>query len=953
MKTFLLSLLLLFPLPLHFISLNSALPRTTPTTLRSSSDIYNLDLPEVNNCVPNTSGKTFQVVAPIQMNAELDGNFQLSYGQFLSTNIYCDTINTGSCGVTADVGEGAEILPFEVLGIADDKSKAKAADIVTVQSEINFNKSQPFGFMGPYSSGIAKGLVEGATGPLVTVNKLGIFPGSSSPSIFANNNVSYGMLIPSTQFLDVVFDVYGNGTNNNNEFDGLGLKNVSYVYDTKILTSGICNTIRDGQDGSPGRATSNNMKYVESWPLSESEFSNETKMDEITQQIKDSAVELVVFCTYESGCEAMVDMFHRNKYYPKASSFIICAGLKSFEDYAGSKLMDMTGVALWTPDVPGVDNFTGWTPREFNDEYARQNGAPPTYQAMAAAGSLSIWAQAIQATGSVDSEILSTYIGNSSHQPFETVYGLVSFDEHGQNNGGAFLTQYQIVDPSSISEPTRRILQATNPSTTPLSVKPKITYPPSKNSVLLNYPAPTFPQRKCQTNSFTTAGGLCASTGGTCLPSGKCSCPTSLQTVTDPGSGEQLCVPLPNTTYDYIGITLRAVGYAIMAIIMLCCFLLLLWIIIFRRDRIIRASQPLFMIIVLVGVFIYAAAIFPLTADDEWTDISDGNQWWCMTTIWLGAMGFVLIFGALFAKAWRINKIFQNKSMKRVVIKPRDVLWPIVVLGTVMVGVMLVFTFAPECPYQWETTVTLNGFGQILDSSGRCAAQQYSTGMDGAVAAVQLVALGLCCWQFYCCRNVSVDYSESKWISYAVLSTLQVIAIALPFQFMGLNPDATFLVLLLKYTIICIAILLFVFVPKIYYWKREKWPLKPKAMTDRERTMAAANSRVSNGGGRNFRGAGGAFSGPFGAGGNASMARGSQGSRNSTKSSHEAYGAKARLTLHTSNPNNKIHLGGATSSEARSSTRESAGNIVVGEDFEEWDDSDIEIIRVSFSDDPK
>ena len=44
----------------------------------------------------------------------------------------------------------------------------------------------------------------------------------------------------------------------------------------------------------------------------------------------------------------------------------------------------------------------------------------------------------------IHSEVLSTYIGNDLHQPFETVYGLVSFDEHGQNNGGAFLTQVRM-----------------------------------------------------------------------------------------------------------------------------------------------------------------------------------------------------------------------------------------------------------------------------------------------------------------------------------------------------------------------------------------------------------------------------------------------------------------------------------------------------------------------------
>ena len=338
------------------------------------------------------------------------------------------------------------------------------------------------------------------------------------------------------------------------------------------------------------------------------------------------------------------------------------------------------------------------------------------------------------------------------------------------------------------------------------------------------------------------------------------------------------------------------------------------------------------MIIVLVGVFLYAGAIFPLTADDEWTDVSDGNISWCMTTIWLGAIGFVLIFAALFSKAWRINKIFSNSSMKRVVIRPLDVIWPMAALGTVMVLVMLIFTLVPECPYTWETSVELNAFGQLISSSGRCEPLEYSTAMDGAVAGVELIALGLCCWQFYKCRNVSVDYSESKWISYAVLSTLQVIAIALPFQFMELTTDSMFLVQLIKFSIICIAVLIFVFAPKIYYWKREKWPPAATPQTESQRIRSAANARVSGRGGvvsggrgesskrwRVYVGCTISFDPPTQKSDSIlASPPGVRGStNNTTRSSNEnTYGARARIAEYGSRPN-IVHLGKSSLSENR------------------------------------
>jgi hypothetical protein len=111
----------------------------------------------------------------------------------------------------------------------------------------------------------------------------------------------------------------------------------------------------------------------------------------------------------------------------------------------------------------------------------------------------SIWAQAINMTGSTNSTILSRYVADENNQPFQTVYGNVSFDVNGQNNGKAYLVQYQI-DTSATSSPediSARRLQAAPVIPTPLSVfPPKVVFPLNKNAVPVNFPAPTALQRK-------------------------------------------------------------------------------------------------------------------------------------------------------------------------------------------------------------------------------------------------------------------------------------------------------------------------------------------------------------------------------------------------------------------------------------------------------------------------
>ena len=80
----------------------------------------------------------------------------------------------------------------------------------------------------------------------------------------------------------------------------------------------------------------------------------------------------------------MVKGYTRANWYPKAGAFIICTGDTTFEDEAGSSLLDLTGVSLWSPSIPVEDAFVGWSPLEFANEYEGQNGVPPTYQAAAA-----------------------------------------------------------------------------------------------------------------------------------------------------------------------------------------------------------------------------------------------------------------------------------------------------------------------------------------------------------------------------------------------------------------------------------------------------------------------------------------------------------------------------------------------------------------------------------------
>jgi hypothetical protein len=71
-----------------------------------------------------------------------------------------------------------------------------------------------------------------------------------------------------------------------------------------------------------------------------------------------------------------------------------------------------------------------------------------------------------------------------------------------------------------------------------------------------------------------------------------------------------------------------------------------------------------FLITLLAGTLPSSLAIIPLVIDDnvlsaEMADLA------CMATPWLYSIGFVLTFAALFAKTYRISRIFNNKKVRQ------------------------------------------------------------------------------------------------------------------------------------------------------------------------------------------------------------------------------------------------------------------------------------------------
>ena len=92
---------------------------------------------------------------------------------------------------------------------------------------------------------------------------------------------------------------------------------------------------------------------------------------------------------------------------------------------------------------------------------------------------------------------------------------------------------------------------------------------------------------------------------------------------------------LPEITidYNYIGTGLRAAGLVMCSIVLAMCVGFGGFTVYYRNSRTIKASQPIFLLLLISGIFLMALSIIPLSFDDEIAS-EQGCSIACMSVPW-------------------------------------------------------------------------------------------------------------------------------------------------------------------------------------------------------------------------------------------------------------------------------------------------------------------------------
>jgi hypothetical protein len=256
---------------------------------------------------------------------------------------------------------------------------------------------------------------------------------------------------------------------------------------------------------------------------------------------------------------------------------------------------------------------------------------------------------------------------------------------------------------------------------------------------------------------------------------------------------------------------LAAFGYAAAALIVVASVTFASWVGMRRKSRIVSTMQPVFLIPLCVGVLLMGSALIPFSIDDKVASYS-GCDVACVARPWLLSVGSAFCIAALFAKLYRINKLFHSQSFRRMQVQPKDVM--ILPIAFILVIVALNIVWNVLDPPHWERRVVQ---GQPYTSYGTCTLGETAVGTAMFASIVVICGTGfvMTAWQAFLARNISSEFSESKYLGIAVFSWLQLGLVGVPVLLLidSSNVSARYSLWVGIIFILCMSMLLVVFVP--------------------------------------------------------------------------------------------------------------------------------------------
>ena len=194
-------------------------------------------------------------------------------------------------------------------------------------------------------------------------------------------------------------------------------------------------------------------------------------------------------------------------------------------------------------------------------------------------------------------------------------------------------------------------------------------------------------------------------------------------------------------------------------------------VLVYRQETVMRAAAPVFLVISLLGIgLLYVSSILYALTPSAST---------CAAFNWTANLGFMLAFCPLFAKTWRIWRIFGRQRQLKVVRITNARLLGLITL-TVLADVVLLSIWQGVAPMTPSLTTVYSGDPVIAYEYSQC--EYGAEGTDFLITAFVtksvLVAFGAL--MAFSTRKTSSKFNEAAAIAWSIYNVLFSVGIVFP-----------------------------------------------------------------------------------------------------------------------------------------------------------------------------
>ena len=258
--------------------------------------------------------------------------------------------------------------------------------------------------------------------------------------------------------------------------------------------------------------------------------------------------------------------------------------------------------------------------------------------------------------------------------------------------------------------------------------------------------------------------------------------------------------------------------YALCSVGLICCLVLSGIVAHHRRHPIIRSASPIFLLLSLLGVAFLFGSGFLLVAPV--TSFS------CSAFSWLLNIGLMLTFSPLFAKTWRIYRIFGRKKLSVILISNTKLL---LLCGGILsmelllmaawqgVGNLQPITNDVTTSDRVSLTVSLSSARFVVDEYVQCGvAEGDNRSMFLVIIVEKCMLFAVGALLAFTTRKVSSTFNESSGVALAIYNVCFTIGIIAPI-ILVISAVGDVLTLLLAFALLWIAYFTcgILFVPKV------------------------------------------------------------------------------------------------------------------------------------------